>query len=121
MDDGGTRKDRLEEPPLEEGLTGETWDGLSALDPMPAGMTPGNPTSPFNTPVGVPTVLANSAEMVAFLLNDINAGETEPESETRPGGAPLPVVYASNSDPLVELVGEGGNVSGRKIRSGVRS
>jgi hypothetical protein len=66
--------------------------------------------------VGTPTVLANSAEMVAFLLSDIEPGETAPESITRPGGGPLPVVYASNSNPVVELVGGEGNVNGRKIR-----
>jgi hypothetical protein len=109
-------KERKEKEEHKEELPGETWDGLSALNPMPAGLTPGSPSSPFNTPVGTPTVLANSAEMVAFLLSDIEPGELAPESITRPGGGPLPVVYASNSNPVVELVGGEGNVNGRKIR-----
>jgi hypothetical protein len=109
-------KEHREERERREESPGETWDGLSALDPMPAGLTPGSSSSPFNTPVGTPTVLADSAEMVAFLLADIAPGEVAPESIRRPGGGALPMVYASNSDPVVELVGGEGNVNGRKIR-----
>jgi hypothetical protein len=88
---------------------------------MPAGRTPGNSSSPFNQPVGAtPQVLPNSAAMVSFLLGDHIPGSPIPEDQTRPGGGARPLYYATNSDPLVELVATeswGQNpLTGRKIR-----
>jgi hypothetical protein len=58
--------------------------------------------------------------MVAFLLADHTPGTAAPEDLSRPGGGPRPMYYASNSDPLVELVPTapwGQNpLAGRKIR-----
>jgi hypothetical protein len=84
---------------------------------MPAGQTPGSSASPFNQRIENPLVLPNSAEMVAWLLSHIEAGQRPIKNISRPSGGVFPMVYASNSDPVVELVGRGwGNVSGRKIR-----
>ena len=83
---------------------------------MPAGRTPGNSTSPFNQRIENPQVLPNSAGMVAWLLSHIEQGEPPIKNIERPKGEPLPMVYASNSDPVVELVGSGGDVNGRRIR-----
>jgi len=108
-----------EEPssPVTSPLLSETWEGFSAANPMPAGRTPGNSSSPFNQPVGpTPQVLPNSAAMVTWLLSHIESGEQPIKTIERPKGEPLPMVYASNSDPVVELVGSGGNVNGRRIR-----
>lgn len=108
--------DRFNYVPMLEGFA-ETWEGFSASNPMPAGRTPGSATSPFNTPVGTPIVLPNSAAMVSWLLTHIEPGAEEINTIERPHGGPLPVVYASNSDPVVELVSSGaGNVNHRKIR-----
>jgi hypothetical protein len=99
-----------------EGLD-ETWEGFSASNPMPAGRTPGAASSPFNTPVGTPVVLPNSSETVSWLLTHIGAGEKPIKDISRPSGGPLPMIYASNSDPVVELVASGAsNVNHRKIR-----
>jgi IPT/TIG domain len=109
--------DRFSYQPPIEGLPELTWEGFSALNPMPAGRRPGNAASPFNTLVGIPVVLPNSSAMVSWLLSHIGAGEKPIKDIARPGGGPLPMVYASNNDPVVELVASGGgNVNGRKIR-----
>jgi hypothetical protein len=90
----------------------DTWEDFTALSPMPAGLRPGSPTSPFNTEVGAPKDTANSEKEVKWFLANIGSLESQ-----RPGGAALPVVYASNSDPEVELVHA--TVSGSKFSTNV--
>jgi hypothetical protein len=107
--------------PVVPTLPSETWEGFSASNPMPAGRTPGNSSSPFNQPIGAtPRVLPGSAAMVTFLLGDHTPGSPVPDDQTRPGGGSRPLYYAANSDPLVELVATepwGNNpLTGRKIR-----
>jgi hypothetical protein len=98
-----------------------TWQGYSALTPMPTGTTPGSTTSPFNEEVGTkPEVLSNSKEMVAWLFgpHDVESGQIAPKNISRPSGGPRPVVYASNTDPVVELTPSESYspLKGRKIR-----
>ena len=105
-------------PPPPPPPSAETWQGYTASNPMPAGVRPGNASSPFNLPVGPsPTVLANSAVLVAFLLTDGGGG---PADRVRPEGGSRPMYYAANTDPVVELVATenwGVNpLTGRKIR-----
>ncbi len=84
-------------PPKEE--TASTYGGFSASNPMRG--PPGSPSSPFNQPVGAsPTVLANSAEMVAYVLRQ---GSPMPGNATSSSDWKHPTVFASNSDPVVEL------------------
>ncbi|MGO9249719.1 MAG: hypothetical protein ACLP7W_14230 [Solirubrobacteraceae bacterium] len=101
----------------------ETWEGFSASNPMPAGQTPGNSESPFNEEVGAkPTLTSNSAAEVEWLLGPKDAHEYSgpvPKTIERPKQEDIPLVYASNKDPVVELIAkEGGlgNVNKRKIR-----
>lgn len=101
-------------------LAPETWHGLSAWNPMPAGQTPGGAVSPFNLRVEAPAVLPNSGEMVSWLLSHYQSGSHMPGSVEPQQGRGAPTVYASNSDPVVELVATeswGPNaLQGRKIR-----
>ncbi len=87
---------------------------------MPAGMTPGDAQSPFNQRIENPLILPNSAEMVAWLLADHTSGSPVPGDHKRPAGGPRPMYYASNSDPVVELVATeswGFNpLNGRRVR-----
>jgi hypothetical protein len=103
-----------------EAVSGQSWEGFSALNPMPAGRTPGSSSSPFNRRIENAQVLPNSAEMVAWLLSHHDPHSAMPGNKEPQHGHGHPTVYASNTDPLVELVaGErwGPNtLQGRKIR-----
>ncbi len=87
---------------------------------MPAGQTPGSPASPFNQRVDSSPVQSNSAEIVAWLLSHHESGSRVPGSVEPQLGHGSPTVYASNSDPVVELIATepwGPNaLQGRKIR-----
>jgi hypothetical protein len=106
--------------PVTPTLPGETLEGFSASNPMPAGRTPGSSSSPFNQPVENPTVLSNSSEMVAWLLNHHEPNSSMPGNIEPQNGSGHPTVYAANTDPMVELVATeswGPNpLQGRKIR-----
>ena len=103
----------------------ETWEGFSAANPMPAGRTPGNASSPFNERLHGPTVLANSAEMVAYLLSQHEPGTPMPGTHEPSKNGGHPIVYASNSDPIVELIATehwGANpLQGRRIKIPVQA
>jgi hypothetical protein len=87
---------------------------------MPAGRTPGNTSSPFNQRITNPQVLANSSEMVAWVLKHHEPNSFMPGNEEPQDGGGHPIVYASDSDPIVELIATepwGPNpLQGRKIR-----
>jgi streptogramin lyase len=105
---------------LTPGASTETWEGFSATNPMPAGRTPGNSSSPFNQRIENPVVLPNSPEMVAWLLSQHTSGAAMPADHARPAGGPRPMYYASSTDPIVELQATepwGPNpLQGRRIR-----
>jgi hypothetical protein len=82
----------------------ETWEGFSAANPMPAGRTPGNASSPFNQPVGSPGVLPDSPQLVAWLLAHHETRSAMPGTMWSGPEHEHPTVYAANSDPVVELV-----------------
>jgi hypothetical protein len=109
----------------EEGFSLETWEEFSALNPMPAGRTPGNASSPFNQRIEEPVVLPNSSEMVAWLLSQHVSSQAMPGTDRLPNGGSRPMYYASNTDPVVELrVTEswGSNsLQGRMIRVPVKA
>ncbi len=86
------------------GSVAETWEGFSAANPMPAGRTPGNSQSPFNQRISSPAVLANSAETVSWLLANHEPRSAMPGTVWTGPAYEHPTVYASNSDPVVELV-----------------
>jgi hypothetical protein len=90
--------------PPEVGGALETWRGFSAAFPMPAGQTPGSAASAFNQGVAGAAPLPNSTEMVSWLLSHVQSGSRMPGSVEPQRGGGSPTVYASNSDPLVELV-----------------
>jgi hypothetical protein len=106
--------------PGEEKLVTESWQGFSPSNPMPAGRVPGSSSSPFNQRIESPSVLPNSAEMVAWLLSHHGSSSQMPGSAEPQLGHGHPTVYASNADPIVELVATapwGPNaLQGRKIR-----
>jgi hypothetical protein len=106
--------------PSWEGIPAESWEGFSAANPMPGGRTPGSSNSPFNERIVSPQVLSNSSAMVAWLLSHHESGSPAIGDHTRPGGSGHPLVYATNTDPIVELVATeawGPNpLQGRKIR-----
>jgi hypothetical protein len=87
---------------------------------MPAGRTPGNSLSPFNQRLENPSVLSNSSEMVSWLLAHREPSSAMPANVWSDPDYKHPTVYASNSDPVVELVATepwGPNrLQGRKIR-----
>jgi hypothetical protein len=86
---------------------------------MPAGRTPGNSLSPFNQPVGTPQVLPNSPAMVAWLLSHHEPRSAMPGEVWSDPDYKHPTVYASDSDPVIELVASeswGPNqLQGRKV------
>jgi hypothetical protein len=100
---GPTEPGPLPTPP-ETGGALETWRGFSAAFPMPAAQTPGSAASPFNQGVAGAPLLANSTEMVSWLLSHAQSGSRMPGSIEPQRGGGVPTVYASNSDPVVELV-----------------
>jgi hypothetical protein len=106
--------------PPETGGALETWRGFSAAFPMPAGQTPGNAASAFNQTVAGAPPLPNSPELVAWLLSHYQSGSRMPANVEPQRGGGSPTVYASNSDPVVELVATkpwGPNaLQGRKVR-----
>jgi hypothetical protein len=118
----GTAEVDSEQMSLYATYSPETWEGFSATNPMPAGRTPGNSESPFNEEVGAsPKETANSAAEVEWLLGPKDTSEEYkgpiPKTIERPKQEDIPLVYASNKDPVVELVASGsGNVNKRKIR-----
>jgi hypothetical protein len=98
-----------------EAKTQSTYEGFSASNP-PEGR-PGSPTSPFNVEVGSsPSVRSNSGEMVSYVLK---LGSPSPGNATSGPKWKHPTVYASNTDPVVELHATeswGSNaLTGRKI------
>lgn len=77
-----------------------TWDGLSAANPLPGEESFFPATSFWNQRVPAnPTVLPNSAAMVRYILSKRNGPNTF--VPTNEWGHPW--VYASSSDPLVEV------------------
>jgi hypothetical protein len=100
---GPTEPGPLPSPP-ETGGALETWHGFSAAFPMPATQTPGSAASPFNQGVAGALPLPNSTEMVSWLLRHAQSGSQMPGNIEPQRGGGVPTVYASNSDPVVELV-----------------
>ena len=98
------------------GASGETWEGLSAQNPLPGDRRFGSDLSPFNMPVAASPTLPNSAAMVSYLL----AHEGTPATHHRGGGTTgsRPMFYASNSDPVLTIETSGAGIlplNGRKI------
>jgi hypothetical protein len=91
--------------------TAGSYLGYSAFSPIPATTQIGASTAAFNQLVGSsPTVLANSAQMVAWLVADAPLGSSHSRNH-------FPTVYATNSDPQVEIVDSArGFWNGKKIR-----
>ncbi len=107
-----------EEGPEEEGAEearSETWEGLSAQNPLASSLRFGSNLSPFNRPVGASRTLPNSAAMVAYLLNH----EGTPADRYRPDDGSRPMFYASNSDPVLTIEAHDGagtlHLNGRRI------
>lgn len=91
-------REKLEEPPHEEVPGATTYGGYSATNPML--VPPGSTTSAFNQTVAGAAVLSNSAEIVSFVRG---LGSPMPGNATSGPAWKHPTVYASNSDPIVEL------------------
>lgn len=88
---------RLLDPPAHASSV-STYGGYTASNPMLS--PPGSSTSAFNQRIGTPTVLANSGEIVKYVLG---LGSPMPANATSGPRWKHPTVYASNYDPIVTL------------------
>jgi hypothetical protein len=112
---GGAEEEGAEAREGPEGPQAETWEGLSAQNPLAGSLRFGSDLSPFNKPVGASGTLPNSAAMVAYLLEH----EGTPADRYRPDEGSRPMFYASNSDPVLTIEAHDGSgtlhLNGRRI------